>query len=659
MSKLTCPRPLIYWRVLSGTTVLLTLPAINGIFVSARVANASEVWYSNWGILIGVVVFLGVAALTFLGLTWTARGEHVINWLEFSARPRLVRFIPSFIVLILISTIFPTLMLTPSSGALLGEMWLRWYLFWWLAILSSALFRISVPSLAWPGAFATSLILLGFVARIASYLPDVTSYPLSIGWSEASRYYDASLFFGSRIYRQATTPAVLHPALHLLLAVPFLFGDLPIWVHRFWMAFLTLGLSGVVGLLLARYLSLKNRMVFIFFAGWAFLFLMQAPIYLHLTIPVIIILIGFDARNFTKTLIAVILASIWAGISRINWFPIPAILAATLYFLDTPVNGLKWVNYLAKPMLWLISGVLAAFASQAAYILITGGNLTQFYSSTLSPLLWYRLWPNPTYPPGIMLGAVLVSIPLWLVLGWGVAKIGSVISSLRLIGLGTILLMLFAGGLLVSVKIGGGGDLHNMDAYLIVLLLISSALFWGRLEPESQTLAFTPIPWILTMFAVLIPVWMAAQSLVLWPDRNFNVADIVVDAIRYRADKTTQQSGEVLFIAERQLLTFDKVKNVPLVEEYERDFLTEMVMSNNEKYLDQFYQDLRRHRFALIIAETQGYYLSKKNSTFYEENNLWVNAISAPLLCEYKQIMMPGGYSYFVPRLGPTVCQFR
>jgi hypothetical protein len=161
------------------------------------------------------------------------------------------------------------------------------------------------------------------------------------------------------------------------------------------------------------------------------------------------------------------------------------------------------------------------------------------------------------------------------------------------------------------------------------------------------------------MFAVLIPVWMAAQSLVLWPDRNFNVADIVVDAIRYRANKTTQQSGEVLFIAERQLLTFDKVKNVPLVEEYERDFLTEMVMSNNEKYLDQFYQDLRRHRFALIIAETQGYYLSKKDSTFYEENNLWVNAISAPLLCEYKQIMMPGGYSYFVPRLGPTVCQFR
>jgi hypothetical protein len=189
--------------------------------------------------------------------------------------------------------------------------------------------------------------------------------------------------------------------------------------------------------------------------------------------------------------------------------------------------------------------------------------------------------------------------------------------------------------------------------------LISSAFFWGKLEPENeQTLAFTPVPWIFTMFAVLIPVWMAAQSLVVWPDRNFSVANIVVDAIRYRADRTIQQGGEVLFIAERQLLTFDNVENVPLVEEYERDFLTEMVMSHNQKYLDQFYQDLHRHRFALIIAETQGYYLSKKNSAFYEENNLWVNAISAPLLCEYRQIMMPGGYSYFVPRLEPTDCQF-
>jgi hypothetical protein len=151
---------------------------------------------------------------------------------------------------------------------------------------------------------------------------------------------------------------------------------------------------------------------------------------------------------------------------------------------------------------------------------------------------------------------------------------------------------------------------------------------------------------------------MAAHSLAPWPERNFDVARIVVDAIRYRTSLATQQGGEVLFIAERQLLTFREVENVQLVEEYERDFLTEMVMSHNAKYLNQFYQDLRQHRFALIIAESQGYYLSKQTSAFNEENDLWINSISAPLLCEYHQTKMPGGYSFFVPRSKPTNCQF-
>ena len=40
-----------------------------------------------------------------------------------------------------------------------------------------------------------------------------------------------------------------------------------------------------------------------------------------------------------------------------------------------------------------------------------------------------------------------------------------------------ILLIFFAGGIVVSVKIGGGSNLHNMDAFL-VFLLVAAVYFY-------------------------------------------------------------------------------------------------------------------------------------------------------------------------------------
>ena len=54
------------------------------------------------------------------------------------------------------------------------------------------------------------------------------------------------------------------------------------------------------------------------------------------------------------------------------------------------------------------------------------------------------------------------------------------------IGLAVPLLVLLAGGLVVSTKIGGGADVHNLDAYMAMLLFITSALFWGQYAPAGQ-----------------------------------------------------------------------------------------------------------------------------------------------------------------------------
>ncbi len=63
---------------------------------------------------------------------------------------------------------------------------------------------------------------------------------------------------------------------------------------------------------------------------------------------------------------------------------------------------------------------------------------------------------------------------------------------LRWLGLAGELLVLFVGGLIVSVKIGGGSNLHNMDAYLVLLLIIGVHFYLGRVEIDFPELSPAP-----------------------------------------------------------------------------------------------------------------------------------------------------------------------
>jgi hypothetical protein len=94
------------------------------------------------------------------------------------------------------------------------------------------------------------------------------------------------------------------------------------------------------------------------------------------------------------------------------------------------------------------------------------------------------------------------------------------------------------------------------------------------------------------------------------------------------------QSGEVLFMYERHLLTFGMVPKLPMVADYEVLTLMEMAISGNETYLRRFYEDLERHRFAAIAAHPQN--LGVETGDFIEENDAWNRLVAQPLLCQYK-----------------------
>jgi hypothetical protein len=64
--------------------------------------------------------------------------------------------------------------------------------------------------------------------------------------------------------------------------------------------------------------------------------------------------------------------------------------------------------------------------------------------------------------------------------------------------------------------------------------------------------------------------------------------------------------------------------------------LMEMVMSHNQAYLEQFQNDLRQQRFAMIVSDPQNDHLYDRDHNFVDENNLWVMEVARPILCYYK-----------------------
>jgi hypothetical protein len=497
----------------------------------------------------------------------------------------------------------------------------------------------------------------------------VTAYPLSMGWSEGSRYYYASLYFSKWRYGETVPLSPLHPSRYLLQSIPFLIPGLGLPVHRFWQFLLWIGLTAGAALALARRaFSPQEKAAQWLFAGWAFLFFLCVGIYYHLHVMVILALVFVSRKHPWRSLGAIVLASLWAGISRVNWFPMPALIAVALYLLETPFRPAEdhsqsttfqqIRNYLALPMLWVGVGLVSALAAQAAYIFLSGnaGNADAFASSFFSDLLWYRLWPNSNHFLGILPAILIVSGPL-VVTVLSAARRRGALHPLRWSALLAMIVVLFAGSLVVSVKIGGGGDLHNMDAYAILLAVVAAYLIGGRVQTEPGELPLQIRSWPTLALAALIPIMFLILLLSPYPkydeDRNETAYRQLVQAVNEMG-----KQGPVLFINERQLVTFDDV-HVPLVAEYEAVTLMEMAMSNNQAYLHRFYGDLQHHRFAAIVAAKQNE-LIKETGPLVEENNAWNSRVSPYLLCYYHPVLTiePQGnrIEIYVPTTEATQC---
>lgn len=508
--------------------------------------------------------------------------------------------------------------------------------------------------------FLGSLLIFGVVFIVAAKVPQVTSYPLSLGWSEASRYYYGSLVFSEKIYGLKLPLSIWHPSRYLLQSLPFLYSKLPIWIHRLWQVILWLGMAGLSAYFLVRRLHKKPLAYRILIGLWFFVFLFQGAVYYNLLICVILVLAGYSGKRPWKSFLFLSLASFWAGISRFNWYPVPAMIAASIYFIEEPSAKRKIsLRYLIKPFLWVAAGTLIAFLSQAMYVLWSGNgkNLSSFGSSFFSDLLWYRLFPNPSYALGVLPGILLISLPIFIIIFIDRHRISRNVASLSRFGILAILSILFIGGLVVSVKVGGGGDLHNMDAYMVLLAITAVLLSHHSLDITSESHTGRPFFWPSFILAAVVPITLLLGAVVPLPldeDGGRNVLKII-NAI---TSEVSDHGGRILFITQRHLLTFGNITDVPLIPEYEILTLNEMAISGNEKYLSQFYQDLNDHKFDLIVADYQYGRPKQQRYSFGRENDLWTLNAGRYLTCEYIPFLTFQEYNIqlLIPRIMNPTC---
>lgn len=643
------PSRTTFWRTVFAVTSLLPLLSIwqtldyaPGIGVDL---SASRSWM---GLIIGLGS-ISLLSLLFLTSTWSRYQERILSLAE--SPERLPRWISGLLLAISLIgfTIAPRF---PLLSLLSGIGWIRVLIFWLFSLLGMLALRSlrrEIPQLNALIAFALCQSVLHILLL---QWQRVTTYPFAMGWSETSRFYYPSLFLSEHIYGAKYPWPILHPTLHLLLTPPYLFNA-PLWFHRFWKVALSYGLIAAVVPALMKRIFIPNRATRWLVAIWMFLFLYMGPVYFHLTLPIIIVLLGFSSQNNQRTWFAVLLASIWCGWSRVNWYPMPGSIAAVLYLMEMPFKGKNLWSYLAKPAAWFIAGTLTAFASQRIYIALSGVPHEYFYTSLTSDLLWYRLMPNASYSLGILPAALLASLPAWIAMYSVIRSRRADWHPLRLVLIFSALFVLFLGGLVVSLKIGGGANIHNMDAYLSLLLIVFVYLVLARYRDEDGKIPLpVPMHWLLAASLIIMPAWSYLKFDVGVPIYDVARTQNVLASLQDEVDQVNARGGEILFITQRHLVSMGMLRGVTLVPEYEREDLMEMAMANNLQYLGKFQKAMEDQRFALIVVDPLNFTIMTRNRSFGEENNVWVTRVMRYILCYYREetLFPEDDIALYVPR---------
>jgi hypothetical protein len=579
------------------------------------------------GYFILVVVIFGNLILTTL--LFSKFGGEIRRWIY--GIPLIIR-----IVILIMVNVLPAFIIFYSEwGSYFTSLYLRMILYLIVSgVTALLLFPIENNRQAIQG-LLFSFGISAFVFALIVNLSGVRTTPFSLSWSEGNRFYDYSLTFGKSLYQYSRNLTVPYnsPGRYLLWGSLFLIPDLPIWLHRLWDALLWAFTPVILMVILA--MNIKKIMLRLGVIIWGTLFIMQGPVYPHLIVPMIILMLFIRLDKLWLKIIIGVIISYFVGISRFTWAILPGIwLVIYDLIMFYPKRMGSWSKKLIPTTLLGLAGIIPGVVGTWWGSIILGKSI-----SLSQPLLLYRLLPNSTYGLGILFGAVISFLPLVvilvLIISAGKWKVNIISRFAMIISLGGLFIL----GLVASTKIGGGSNLHNLDMFILTLVFIA-LLAITNLQFQLDSIQFHIPNWLLIalIMVIIVPGWASYKS-----QKNLPILEKqrIINALQNINKLVTSKKvlGEILFIDQRQLLTFGYIKDVPLIPEYEKKYMMDQAMGNNAQYFEGFYTDLKNKRFKLIISDIQKTVMQNKNEAFSEENNAYIKWVSIPILNEYKPIL--------------------
>ena len=641
------------WPRRAGAALLGALLLLGGVDILRAGSGTGDVlgrFSSGWAAAIAIYSLLaalaGILCLRAL-LSPPEVTERIFGRMENGASTLRGGRWPLIVVLIAL----PSILLLGPWAILLTGPWLRWDILVLCSIGAGLLLpRSGISRL---GRLLLAILITASVFVLAKHLVLVTDYPFKLGWSEGNRLWDYSLYFGRERYLLEEAfryPTSLTPGRHGLWGLPFLIPGVSIAVVRLWDAVLWTLPYLILGWAVFRPLG-KNAPTAARagLALWAFLFLTQGPIYAPLVLSALLLTLGYDSERPWRTALVTLLASFYAGMSRWTWMVAPAIWSGMRALLDTP-QAAPLLRRFSRPVFFGLSGLIGAGAS---YVFMAAAfpQPDPIYATALSqPLLWYRLLPNPTNPIGVIPGLILAVGPFFGLGAWALSRRMHRLDGWQALGLGVALAGFLAAGLVASVKIGGGSNLHNLDMFLVTLVLLAGVGLRKILDRGRLTLdGVDNTGRALIALTVLVVSWAAARQggpLSLPPDP---VVERALGMVRAEVARASSE-GEVLFLDQRQLLTFGEVAGVPLVMEYELKDVVNQALAGNVAFFDRFYEDLARGRFALIVSPPIETELRGRSHPFGEEDDAQVIYLYRPLLEHYEPVVILNEVSVWLLR---------
>jgi len=674
---------------------VLTLGFLDFYDVAAGTRNWIGKFTLTWGVALAGLTTLGIFFF-LLGLLnlWEVRWIYPVNARLATIRDRFGWV--SWLLALAIALIPTKIFLYTPLGLKLGGVGFRLTIFIVTAVVMAVFTtRERGQLLNWTG-LLTSLVILGAVFVLGKAFVNVVDHPLSLTWSEGNRIWDYSIFFGRDLYnypQNQPIEAYIDKPRQTLWGLPFLLPGISIIDVRAWSAIVF-----TVPYTLLGWMAFKSsthfRKQWFWLGLWAFIFLYQGPIYTPLILSAILVA-GARRKPIWIALPLIFLAGHYAQGSRITWMVGPVVWALMVALVDFgpstagKISSKNWGKITAYGLAGFLGGfglrrgwmrlynyitraaissadVAAAPTPEVTFVnpddvVETLSTVGQNTAVTSQALLWERLLPNPTYGLGIILGLLLAVGPLVLLIIYMVRSKKWKLNNWQQLGIFGALGGLMGLGVLISTKIGGGGDLHNLDMFFVAAIF-ASALAWesggsallSKLNQQPLSIK------IALLFAAAIPAfmpWVYAVPLELPPAEK---TDWTLKILEDEANRVISDGGEVLFMDQRQLLTFRNLGDIPLVPEYEKKLVMDRAMSGDTEYFEHFYQTIAQQRFGLIVTDPQRIRFSDEEEGWGAENDTWVQWVTAPLLCYYEPAytIKKTGVWLLEPILDPGECPY-